>query len=253
MPLLGKQPVNFKTIDVIKSFKSRNIDESLPREEKVKHLRPEDKPELIEDSATIESWQNDTRHYIVGDCRGKPQAISLAQLENAFRNGGTVYLEAYYTLGRQVLKHPLIREMRGLSVTTIFLSPLSVNEIRNLQAEKVDMPRYLTYLMIKKLMDREYAMGKKLTDASLADCRKRAEDAINELKCAHEFEIFMHNHDGEGSLNWHLKDDAEDPWFLRQPDGDAAICSRSLAYLLQHKATEFMPPNCTRLSEPLFV
>lgn len=204
--------VKFRSIDVIKSLESRPGG-----------LRPNDNHADFRSAAEINSWRTDSR-YIVGDCRGLPQAVDLEKVHKELAADETLLIEAYYTLGRQV------RGVKGLGATSIFISPLSQQEIDDLQAANVEVDVFLTNLMMCKQLARARAMGKTVDTAAIEDIQKRAQDIPHEMAARMDFTHQIVNRDGEGHPNWHY--DYTHSNFSASPEGDAGRAVARFSELL---------------------
>ena len=200
-------------VPVIKSFESR---EGI--------LRPTDVPAHFFPAATIMSWQGDPR-YLVGDCRGYPQAIDIKMVRDAAQNTDdkTILIEAYHTIGRQ-LQESLSYVIPNLTALSVFLSPLSQQEINDLRATGVDFPQYLETLMLHKQLVRARSFGRFSGGIEQRDFLPRAKGAYDELCSAWKFYGVLVSYDAEGRPNW------EDPI-----QGDASRLVRSFGSLLQGK------------------
>ena len=225
--------IKFHKSSVIKSLESRPGGK----------LRPDDNPEDFRAAGEIKNWAGNPK-YIVGSCRGLPQAVNLDCIQKASENTRLLYLEAYYSLGQQVRDSNYLKGLPGLEITTIFLSPLSKDEIEALQTAGIDISPFLTNLMMNKLLTRARVMGKKLSDDFINDCFSRAWNTYNELNKAYFFTGVLVNHDGEGSANWHYDPIQKD--FSGRPEGDAARTLESFAAILAEEEPKFdekWPPD----------
>lgn len=214
-----RSQLKFGEVGVIKSLESRPGG-----------LRPTDDPRDFFAADSIRGWQGNPR-YIVGDCRGLPQAVDLEKVQSELAQTGVLLIEAYYTLGRQVRDNASLAGIQGLETTSVFLSPLSQQEIDDVKTAGIDINVFLTGLMMTKILARARAMGKTIDDAMVRDAQGRATDALNELAVAHEFSSILVNRDGEGQPNWHY--DYAAKAFAAEPEGDAGRALDSFAKILQ--------------------
>ena len=135
--------------------------------------------------------------FIVLDVRGDLQAVDLNDVD---RNLGTgdLFFEGNPFVGRK-LDEALGAKVNLLSV---FLSPLSQNEILFLKSRNVALPDFLTDVMRRKLLRRTQRQKGILSLKDLENIERRASSAYNELKEAWHFNYIIPNHDGEDSENW---------------------------------------------------
>lgn len=162
--------------------------------------------------------------YLVGDCRGFPQAVDLHEVDSV--DADIILIEIYHTIGRQ-LRAP--KYLESVDISTVFLSPISQNEIVLLRACNVCPVAYVKGLIVHKQITRVKFQQKTIDRALLADIESRATDAVDELRSAPEYSYVIVNHDGEGAENWNRKPDGE---FLDEPRGDAKIALDALVEIL---------------------
>jgi guanylate kinase len=91
-----------------------------------------------------------------------------------------------------------------INLLSIFLAPLSREEIRFLQSpeRKVSLPDFLTDVMRRKLLRRTQRQKGILSLKDLENIERRASSAYTELREAWHFDHVIPNHDGEDSENW---------------------------------------------------
>jgi guanylate kinase len=118
-----------------------------------------------------------------------------------------------------------------MDVQTVFLSPISEQDIERLKREQNEWQTHIKELMTTKQRDRATFQGKDPTDTEVAgDIRKRAADAILELQSAPQYTCVIVNHDGEGSLNWKRSPDGS--FSDGEPCADAKATVDALAAIL---------------------
>lgn len=146
--------------------------------------------------AEIESLRDNER-YLVVEVRADIQALDLDDLEKA-TSGGNAFFEGNPFLVRQMLKHV------KTETTTVFLSPLSAEEIRFLKEpdQNIDLHDFVTEVMRKKLLRRTKRQKTNLSLNDLQDIERRARGALREMAEAWRFDYVIPNHDGEDSENW---------------------------------------------------
>jgi len=189
-------------------------------------LRPTDDHLDFYPAATIEGWSAKPKKYVVGPCRGFPQGIRRTDLDSALKGNHTIFSEVYYTLGRQFIESPMMADVGNVRVHTVFLSPLSVEEMEEIKASKVDLNQYITSLMMNKQMKRARFLGQA---ANLKDFTSRASDLIEQLPYFDKFNSIIVNHDGEGDPNWNQVRDGKSVQFdpHGRLSGDAARASEA--------------------------
>ena len=104
-------------------------------------------------------------------------------------------------MGRALLTHP---RLAGVNRLSIFLSPLSKDEIAYLKAPErnVSLQELITDIMRRKLLRRTRRQKGELSGKDLENVETRASSAYRELQEAWYFEYVIANHDGEDSDNW---------------------------------------------------
>ena len=147
----------------------------------------------------VESLRTDER-FAVLEVRGDLQALDLVEFEKII-NQGDVFFEGNPFVGRTLLTHPRLAQVKKLS---IFMAPLSSEEIIFLRAPErnVSLPALITDVMRRKLLRRGRRQKSELSLADLENIEKRAASAYGELQEAHHFDSVIPNHDGEESENW---------------------------------------------------
>jgi guanylate kinase len=196
----------YETIPIIKSRESRP---SGPRPDE---LDLWDDPAYFRDSAEILSLRSN-KQYVVGDCRGLPQALDLDRITSS--NLGLLFLEVHHILGSQLAN--LVPD-RDIAVETVFLSPLGIQEIHDLQQAGINVSDYLSDIMLHKQLIRARFQGKLIDDTFITDALDRAKEAAIELRSATHYRYVIVNHDGEGCSNWNRDPTGE---FTVSPEGDA--------------------------------
>jgi guanylate kinase len=136
-------------------------------------------------------------NFIVLDVRGDLQAVDLSDLDRASATGELLF-EGNPFVGRR-LQEALTAKVNLL---TIFLSPLSRQEIVFLKSRDVSLPHFLTDVMRHKLLRRTQRQKGILSLKDLENIERRATSAYTELKEAWHFDYVIPNHDGEDSENW---------------------------------------------------
>ena len=139
------------------------------------------------------------KNFIVLDVRGDLQAVDLEETEQALASSD-LFFEGNPFVGSK------LRETfdSKTAVLSVFLSPISYEEIRFLQSQEHGVPikDFLTDVMRRKLLRRTQRQKNILSLKDLENIERRAASAFTELQEAWSFEYVIPNHDGEDSENW---------------------------------------------------
>jgi len=158
----------------------------------------------------------DRARYIAGWIRGNEQfqALDLLKTRELLQQTQLVLLEIYGTLGAQLVEPHHIEYLgKDIQTMSIFISPLSADELNKLKARGADLSSSIERLMLRKLERRD--------DKKPEQWPNRASWAYKEMKHAHKYAHVIPNHDGEDSDNWGLPHHRGDNWGLAYPIGDA--------------------------------
>ena len=148
--------------------------------------------------AEIEALRADDRYAVV-DVRGDLQALDFQELGAILAARDALY-EGNPYVAQLLLAHP---RLKGVRRTSIFLSPLSKDEILCLRNEAgVPVRWVVTELMRRKLIRRARRQKGKLSPDDRQDIDRRAARAYDEMRMAHRFDHVLVNHDGEDSDHW---------------------------------------------------
>lgn len=134
----------------------------------------------------------------VMEVRGDLQSLDLNELNDKLSQGDVLF-EGNPFVGHLLLTHPKLDAVNSLSV---FMSPLSADELNAMQSAGADVPSLITDVMRRKLLRRTRKQKGALSLKDLENIEKRAGSAPRELQLAHAFEHILVNHDGEDSENW---------------------------------------------------
>jgi guanylate kinase len=137
--------------------------------------------------------------FIVLDVRGDLQAVDLNGAEQMLASGN-LFFEGNPFVGRKLQQ--VFRSK--VTVLSIFLAPLSREEIMFLQAQErsLSLSDFLSDVMRRKLLRRTQRQKNILSLKDLENIERRATSAYTELKEAWNFDYVIPNHDGEDSENW---------------------------------------------------
>ena len=196
--------IDFEEIPVIRSHGSRN---GVPRPNETEIWS---NPDYFLPDADFAKLDKD--RFIIGECRGYPQAIDLKRVSEARKD--LLILEVYHTIGKQVKKFNL----NDTKIISVFVSPLSIDDIENLKLCGVNTDCYITAMMIHKQIKRNEYMGAALTEKTIKDIVSRAQDAPKEIENIKEYSFVIVNTDGEGSANWNREPGGA---FIAEPIGGA--------------------------------
>lgn len=206
--------VTYTQVPVIKSKESRPSGPR-PEEETIwdnsDYFRPMD--EILRASRDPQ--------YLVGDCRGLPQAVDLSKVQES--DAELLFIEIYHSIGAKLREN---RFLSDIEIASVFIAPISRIEIEDLRSAGVDLSQYLTCLMLHKQIFRARYQGKPVDATLFNDARSRSEDTISELRSACKYSHVIVNSDGEGNPNWHRMPNGA---FITRPEGDAGRALTSLA------------------------
>ncbi len=180
--------------------------------------------------AAIERLREEER-FLVAEVRQDLWAVDLRELEELLASNDVLY-EGSVPVARALSRADGFGHVERVG---IFVSPLSLEEMRRLRESGVDERASVTELMRRRLMRRAQKQKPSLGLLDLEDVEARAGSAFDDLLHAHEFEYVIPNHDGEDSDHWSL---------LPSPIGDARKSVQALAALLsgeQHPLLETWP------------
>ena len=149
--------------------------------------------------AQIEALRASAR-YAVLEVRGDLQALDIEELERLLGQGD-IFFEGNPFVGRALQTH---QGLVGLNKLSVFLSPLSRDEILYLRAPErnVSLRDLVTDIMRRKLLRRARHHKGELSAPDLENIETRASSAYREMQEASHFEHVLPNHDGEDSDNW---------------------------------------------------
>lgn len=132
------------------------------------------------------------------DCRGVEQRIYLDELDSAIEKQDVVLLEAYYK-SFDFLKD---RYEGSVDFASTFISPLNLEEIKELAEQGNKLEDYLPDLMIDSLIKRAERDGKAFTRTLIKELEQRAEDSANEIKFAYNYRQIISNYCYESDSRW---------------------------------------------------
>ena len=166
----------------------------------------------------------DRKRFVVAPVRHLWQALEIEELENTLQSH-TAVLDIYPTFADELLKRDLEARIPNLSVQRIFISPISEEELTDIQQHMnfVTPQAAMASIMMHKQIRRAIFQGKVLTKAELEDIQIRASKAYDELGMGESYDTILVNHDTEDSDHWHFT----------PPLGDAGKTVRQLAELIK--------------------
>ncbi len=218
-------PIKYGVVPVIKSTRHRSL---IPDENPEQFMEPEEIRKLPKSE------------YLIGECRGKPQAIRIQDIMNCEEE--LCIIKAHRSLVAR-LNYPE-NPLRCKDTLTVFLSPWYPQDLKRMKKheKETDLNReFNSYdkiceLMRKKLDARARYQCKLIQrgDREIAiENNQEADEVYQELgwaflidnyqyyKYFKEYVSYNHlivNSNGEGQRNWHRKPTGE---FTRWPEGSA--------------------------------
>jgi len=169
----------------------------------------------------IQAFKADNRYALL-EVRGDLQALDLEELLSVLSRGD-VFFEGNPFVGMTMLIHPRMKDVNRISV---FLSPLSRDEITYLKAPElnVSLEDLVTDIMRRKLLRRTHRQKGELSAKDLENIERRARSAYSEMQQAWNFDYVIPNHDGEDCEHW-------DAFYY--PLGDARNSLKAFVALLE--------------------
>lgn len=138
--------------------------------------------------------------FVVFETRGDLQALDTHELERQL-SASDLYFDGNPFIGAALFD---FLGRRGLPFLSIFLAPLSKEEVLEFRApgRGIPLPDLLTDMMRRKLLRRTTRHKGLLSRPDLDNIEVRAASAYGELKQAWRFTYVIPNHDGEDSDHW---------------------------------------------------
>jgi guanylate kinase len=162
--------------------------------------------------------------FFVFEVRGDTQGLDLRELRSTLQEK-SVFYEGNPFVGKALVSKP---HGGHIPTVSVFVSPLSADEILFFSDNGVDIRNLVTDLMRRKLLRRTRAQKGELALPDLENIERRAQSAFRELCMARHFEYIIPNHDGEESDHWQG---------FKYPLGDARRAVTSFAGLLQEESS----------------
>jgi len=160
--------------------------------------------------------------YLVLDVRRDVQALAMADLQAVLDSGRDAFFEGNPYIATGLMAAP---ELRDTPLVTVFLSPLSAEELAYLRREAPEQVEGIVAdVMRRKLLRRTQRQKGILSLKDLEDIEARCGAAYGELSYAPQFQYVLANHDGEDSENW-------DAFYF--PVGDARKCLLDFVAILR--------------------
>ncbi|MEQ8899363.1 MAG: hypothetical protein RID23_19980 [Roseovarius sp.] len=179
------------------------------------HFRPREE---------IEALRDDTGHVVVNN-RGDLQALELAAIDRIHAQGHHALYEGNPRLPAKLREAGVLEAYDTLS---IFLSPLSRDELRAAQEAGLDREGLVTEIQRRKLLYRTTRQEGMLSRPDLDDIETRATSAYDELREAWRYDAVVPLHDGEGDDNWSR---------FGMPIGSARTAIKTVAALIADQPT----------------
>ena len=143
--------------------------------------------------------------YIVAKTRSVWQAVDIENVLQVFSTENLIILEIYPTFGAVFLNHHVLKKyMQQFSVRTVFIAPLTWDEVEDLvQYSGFDSEQEaVASVMLPMLIGRSLQQGKLLSKKEMDDLQVRASKAYDEMIMGKEYTDYIVNHDGEDSTHW---------------------------------------------------
>jgi len=208
----------FSDIPVIRSHGSRN---GKPRDDYEKNQW--NNREFFMPDAEFASLGED---FLIGDCRGYPQAINLRKITDADEE--LLILEVYHTFGEQ-LKKRKAQVLESINAVSVFISPISLDEIDILKKCKVNVDSYIFDMMLNKQMRRAEFLNDIVSEKEVSSFIARAYDAPDEIRGICHYDRVVVCHAGEGHIDWNRNPDGS---FSFRPIGSAGKALHDLASII---------------------
>ncbi|UCD53586.1 MAG: hypothetical protein JSW27_13220 [Phycisphaerales bacterium] len=176
--------------------------------------------------AEIESLRS-LEEFRVFEVRSDLQALDTRDLERKLQTSD-VFFEGNPFIASRVLDFVAAQ---GAECLSVFLSPLTADEIIELKAEqpRVCLPDFVADVMRRKLLRRTGRQKGSLSLRDLENIEIRAASAYGELQLGYRFDYVIPNHDGEDSEHW-------DAFY--HPIGDARRTLQAFANLLAGRSPD---------------
>jgi len=167
----------------------------------------------------IESFKNQD-NFIVFPVRKDLQAIDLNDIKKITSEPDAVgFLETFHTAVNELSGSSYLK---GVDIRTVFMSPLSSDDIYSMKFPK-EVEKAFYDLIREKVINRFYRKNGALSLVSLRDAETRASTAFKEMCSACGYHYIIVNHDGEDSPNWGVN----------RAFGDAGRAVKSMLQILQ--------------------
>ena len=210
--------IKFTKLSVIKSKQSRH---NVPRPDEYGVWNNPDCWRTEEEFAALKG--ND--RFVIGNCHGFSQAVNLDMIVNFPEQ--TILMEMYYPMVGPMLAAARLKDIK---IETVFVSPISEDEIEFVRSCGMDAETVIKALMAVKQHNRIIFHKRSVDPEFLRDIKKRIDDSVLEIASAKNYKYVIVNRDGEGSPNWNR---VADGTFTAQPVGDAKLAMDKLAEILK--------------------
>ena len=146
----------------------------------------------------------DPEWFVIAQTRHVWQAIDIKKLIHLVHENDIVICDIYYTLVRGLLAHKNIPHHIKDNTIRIFVQPVSIDEIRDMQESMgdVSLQEAAAAIAAPKLIERAQQQGSELTPEVLQDIHIRAGRAWEEILVGQDYDYIITNHDGENSPHW---------------------------------------------------
>lgn len=209
--------IKFTKLSVIKSKQSRN---HIPRPDENEVWENRDCWRTEDEIAALEK----NGHYVVGKCFGFSQVVNLDLIVDFPEQ--TILMEMYYPIVPRLLA---AERLKNIKIETVFVSPISDEEIKFIRSLGMDADTAIKALMADKQFHRIAFHKRNIDPEYLQDVKKRIDDSVLEISASKNYKHIIVNRDGEGSPNWNRLADGT---FISEPVGDAKRAMDTLAKIL---------------------
>lgn len=164
--------------------------------------------------------------FVLVDNRGDLQALELSEIDRILGAGCHALYEGNPGLPAKLREAGVLETHDSLS---IFLAPLTQEEIAAAKADGLDLPELFAQVQRRKLLHRTSQEEGTLSLGDLENIETRVNSAYGECQQACRFDFVVPLHDGEGDDNWSR---------FGLPIGSARKATRTVAALIRGETPE---------------
>ncbi len=134
--------------------------------------------------------QLDRSRFIVANVRSDIQAIDIMQVRELFAGYDIVLVEIFHTLGSALIEWVKGQPELDFSIRSVFLSPLSHEEIKEISEKSKQTPEQVVYEVMKTKLERR-------AEDPPHKIEERARSAFQEMQASLNYTDIIVNHAGE--------------------------------------------------------